>query len=51
MSTTTATVQYIMTKILQKHNNFSFYNTVLCTVLTTSIKYSTLILICVLVNP
>jgi len=28
VSTTTATVQYIMTKILQKYRNFSFYNTV-----------------------
>jgi len=47
--TTTPTVQYIMTKILQKYSNFSF--TILRTVLTTRIKYSTLILICVLVNP
>jgi len=30
VSTTTATVQYIMTKILQKYSNFSFYNTVYC---------------------
>jgi len=28
VSTTTATVHYIMTKILQKYSNFSFYNTV-----------------------
>jgi len=28
VSTTTATVQYIMTNILQKYSNFSFYNTV-----------------------
>jgi len=28
VSTTTATVQYIMTKILQKYSNFSFRNTV-----------------------
>jgi len=28
VSTTTATVQYIMTKILQKYSNFSLYNTV-----------------------
>ena len=28
MSTTTATVQYIMTKILQKYSKFSFHNTV-----------------------
>ena len=28
MSTTTATVQYIMTTILQKYSKFSFYNIV-----------------------
>jgi len=28
VSTTTATVQYIITKILQKYSNFCFYNTV-----------------------
>jgi len=28
VSTTTATVQYIMTKILQDYSNFSFYNAV-----------------------
>jgi len=28
VSTTTATVQYIMAKILQKYTNFSFYHTV-----------------------
>jgi len=28
VSTATATVQHIMTKILQKYSNFSFYNTV-----------------------
>jgi len=28
VSTTTAVVQYIMTKMLQKYSNFSFYSTV-----------------------
>jgi len=28
VSTTTAAVQYIMTKILQKYSKFSFHNTV-----------------------
>jgi len=28
VSTTTATVQYILTKTLQKYSKFSFYNTV-----------------------
>ena len=47
VSTTTATVQCIMKKILQKYSNFSFY----CLPLfTTRIKYSTLILICALVT-
>jgi len=38
-------------KNIAKISNFSFYNTILCTVFTTKIKYSTLILICILVNP
>jgi len=38
-----------MTKILQKYSNFFF--TMLCIVLTTRIKYITLILTCVLVKP
>jgi len=28
VSTTTATMQYIMSKLLRKYSNFSFYNTV-----------------------
>jgi len=41
VSTTTATVQYI------DKNAVTFLFTILCTVLTTRIKYSTLILMCI----
>ena len=34
-----------------RKNTVTFLFTILCTVLTTRLKYSTLILVCVLVNP
>ena len=40
VSTTTATVQYIMTKILQKYSTFSFYNTVYSAHNENEIEYS-----------
>ena len=40
MSTTTATVRYIMTKILQKYSKFSFYNTVYSAHYKNEIEYS-----------
>jgi len=45
--------QLLCNTLWQKYckNTVSFLFTILCTVLTTRIKYSTLILICVLVNP
>jgi len=40
VSTTTATVRYIMTKILQKYSKFSFYNTVYSAHYKNEIEYS-----------